>query len=69
MTPQKPQQIRVSSPSTPNNSNNHHNINNLPKKNSWHSSYAPLGKIEVEIKKEGPQAVHHTGTSLVALRI
>jgi hypothetical protein len=69
MTPQKPQQIRLSSPSMPKKSINYHNTNNLPKKNTWHTSYAPLGRIEVEIKKEGPQAVHHTGTGLVALRI
>jgi hypothetical protein len=59
----------MSSPSTPKNLHNSHPINHFPQKNSWHSSYAPLGKIEVEIKKEGPQAVHHTGTGLVALRI
>src|SRR5664280_3669867 len=51
--PQKPQQIRMSSPSTPKNPSNSRSINHFPPKNSWHSSYAPLGRIEVEIKKKG----------------
>jgi hypothetical protein len=43
--PQKPQQIRMSSPSNQNNFRNSHLINHLLKKNSWHSSYAPLDTI------------------------
>jgi hypothetical protein len=48
--PQKPQQIRLSSPSTPKNPTSSHSINHFPPKNSWHSSYAPLGRIEVWIE-------------------
>jgi len=46
----KPQQIPLSSPSTPKNPHNHHSINHLPKKNSWHSSYAPLDTLNIWIK-------------------
>ena len=48
--PQKPQQIRMSSPSTPKNPHNYRLINHIPKKNSWHSSYAPLDTINIWIK-------------------
>jgi hypothetical protein len=48
--PQKPQQIRVSSPSTPQNPPNQHQLNHFPPKNSWHSSYAPLDTINIWIK-------------------
>jgi hypothetical protein len=48
--PQKPQQIRLSSPSTPQNPLNQHQLNHFPNKNSWHSSYAPLATINIWIK-------------------
>ena len=48
--PQKPQQIRLSSPSTPKNPTSSHSINHFPPKNSWHSSYAPLDTINIWIK-------------------
>jgi hypothetical protein len=48
--PQKPQQIRMSSPSAPKNPHNSHSINHFPPKNSWHSSYAPLDTLNIWIK-------------------
>ena len=49
-TPQKPQQIRMSSHPTPENPHNSLLINHLTPKNSWHSSYAPLDTINIWIK-------------------
>jgi hypothetical protein len=40
----------MSSPSTPENPPNSLRINHIPKKNSWHSSYAPLDTINIWIK-------------------
>jgi hypothetical protein len=48
--PQKPQQIRLSSPSTLEYPPNSHPINHFPPKNSWHSSYAPLDTLNIWIK-------------------
>jgi len=52
--PQKPQQIRMSSPSMPENPHNQHRINHFPPKNSWHSSYAPTRRIKVVENKSSP---------------
>ena len=49
-TPQKPQQIRMSSPSTPKNPANSRPINHFTPKNSWHTSYAPVDTINIWIK-------------------
>jgi hypothetical protein len=54
-SPQKPQQILVSSPSKPRNSHNSHPINHIPPKNSWHNSYARRRIIKaVENKQTRP---------------
>ena len=45
--PQKPQQIRVSSPCIPEKSHNPRSTNHFRYKNSWHSSYAPSRIIKV----------------------
>jgi hypothetical protein len=45
-------QLSLSSPSTPKNPSNPHRNNHLPPKNSWHTSYARLGRIKVWIESE-----------------
>jgi hypothetical protein len=45
-------QLSLSSPSTPENPSNPHRNNHLPPKNSWHTSYARLGRINVWIESE-----------------
>ena len=55
--PQKPQQNRVSSPCAPKNSPNQRSINHFPQKNSWHSRYTPLGRINIWIEFIQPARV------------
>ena len=45
--PQNSQQIRMSTPSNLQNPPNQHRTNYFPPKNTWHSSYAPLGTINL----------------------
>jgi len=54
---QKPQQNRVSSPCAPEKSHNQHSINHFRHENSWHSSYAPLGTINIWIEFIQPARV------------
>ena len=52
--PQKPQQIRVSSPCAPKNPSNPHCANHFPPKNSWHTSFPPTRIIKVVINIQSP---------------
>jgi len=54
---QKPQQNHVSSPSTLQNPHNPRSNNHFHPKNSWHSSYAPLGTINIWIEFIQPARV------------
>jgi hypothetical protein len=41
----------------PQNPSKSHTKNDLPKKNTWHSSYAPTGTIKVEGKTGATRAI------------